>query len=229
MTESLAHPYDGGYFQCDPHLLFFSYDGLKDRLAKEMSNDPLDEALIADINVAIQYIYEDHAGNFADLQSLTADQTITFDLLWALFPGNTLVFNHHQYTEQKRVLKAQSFEIKRRQDRSVYAEIMCDIIVNDGNTFGIAQEPIEIDMFRGTRKIYELPVFPLRFYGDHDALREHALQRGRKFAGLVGHTYGEISGPALREIVTAKDKIQFRKFSVRVSFCELFRVLTGLC
>jgi hypothetical protein len=182
-----------------------------------MANDPHDEALIADINVAIQYIHEDHAGNFADLQSLTAEQSITFDLLWALFPANTLVFNHHQYTEQKRILKAQDFQIRQRQDRSYYAEIMCDIIVNDGNTFGIAQEAIEIDIFKGTRKIYELPVFPLRFYRDQDALREHALQRGRKFAGLIRHTYGEISGPALREIITAKDKVQFRKFNVR--FC----------
>ncbi|KAG1732891.1 P-loop containing nucleoside triphosphate hydrolase protein [Suillus paluster] len=198
---------------CEPELLFFSYDGLKDRLEKEMSKDPRDEALIADINVAIQYIQEDHAGNFADLQSLIADQSITFDLLWALFPANTLVFNHHQYTEQRRILKAQRFLIRERKDRSVYAEITCDIVVNDGNIFGIAQEPIEIDAFKGTRKIYELPVFPLRFYHDQGALCEHAIQRGRKFAGLVAHAYGEISGPALREVVTAQDKIQFRKFN----------------
>ncbi|KAG0704003.1 P-loop containing nucleoside triphosphate hydrolase protein [Suillus ampliporus] len=196
-----------------PSLLFFSYDGLKERLEKEMLKDPRDEALIADVNVAIQYIQEDHAGNFADLQSLTADQSITFDLLWALFPANTSVFNHHQYTEQRRILKAQRFLMRTREDRSVYAEITCDIIVNDGNTFGIAQEPIEIDAFKGTRKIYELPVFPLRFYRDQDALREHAIQRGRKFAGLAAHAYGEISGPALSEVVTAQDKIQFRKFN----------------
>lgn len=181
-----------------------------------MLKDPRDEVVIADINVAIQYIYEDHAGNFADLQSLTAEQSITFDLLWALFPANTLVFNHHQYTEQKCILKVQGFEIKQRENLSVYAEVMCDVIVDDGNTFGIAQQPLEIDAFKGTRKIYELPVFPLRFYHDQDALREYAIQRGRKFVGLVGHTYGEISGPALREITTAKDEIQFRKLSVRV-------------
>ncbi|OAX38624.1 P-loop containing nucleoside triphosphate hydrolase protein [Rhizopogon vinicolor AM-OR11-026] len=198
---------------CDPHLLFFSHDGLKDRLAKEIEKDPRDEVMIADINVAIQYIHEDHAGNFADLQSLTADQSITFDLLWALFPSNTLVFNHHQYTEQKRILKVQAYEIKKREDESIYAEVMGDVIVDDGNTFGIAQEPLEIDAFKGTRKIHELPVFPLRFFRDQDALREHALQRGRKFTGLVGHTYGEITGPALREVLTAKDKIQFRKFN----------------
>ncbi|KAG1745714.1 P-loop containing nucleoside triphosphate hydrolase protein [Suillus lakei] len=199
---------------CDPHLLFFSYDGLKDRVAKEMLNNPRDEDLIADINVAIQYVHEDHTDNFADLQGLAAEQSITFDLLWALFPANTLVFNHHQYTEQRRILQAQNFQICEREDRSIYAEITCDIIVNDGNTFGIAQEPIEIDAFRGSRKIYELPVFPLQFYHDQDALREHAIQRGRKFAGLMGHTYGEISGPALREVITAKeDKVQFRKFN----------------
>ena len=180
-----------------------------------MAKDPRDEALIADINVAIQYVLEDHATNFADLQSLTALQSITFDLLWALFPPNTLVFHHHQYTEQERILQVRSFDVGQREDRSVYANVTCDIVVDDGNAFGIAQESVEIDMFKGTRKIYELAAFPLRFYRDQDALRERALQRGRKFATLIGHTYGEISGPALREVEIAENKIQFRKFSVR--------------
>jgi len=178
-----------------------------------MAKDPRDEALIADINIAIQYVLEDYATNFADLESLTALQSITFDLLWALFPPNTLVFHHHQYTEQERILQVRSFDIC--QDLSIYAKITCDIVVDDGNAFGIAQESVEIDMFKGTRKIYELAAFPLRFYRDQDALRERALQRGRKFATLIGHTYGEISGPALCEVEIAKRKIQLRKFNVR--------------
>ncbi|CCM02989.1 uncharacterized protein FIBRA_05104 [Fibroporia radiculosa] len=198
---------------CDPHLLFFSYEGLMDRLQQEKEKDVRDEVLISDINVALQYIYEDHAGNFADLKSLVDDQSITFDLLWALFRSNTPLYNYHQYTEQHRILKAQNYMIRQREDRSVYADVICDVIVDDGNTFGIAQEHIEIDAFRGSRKIYELPVFPLKYFRDSTALRERAIRRGRKFACMQKHTYGEISGPALREITTPQDKIQFQKFN----------------
>jgi hypothetical protein len=78
-----------------------------------------------------------------------------------------------------------------------FASIPCHVIHNDGNSFGLAESPLMIRFFKGSKKIRDLPCYPLEFFEGKEALKEKALARGRKFAGMVGHTAHEISGPAM--------------------------------
>ncbi|KAF8522857.1 P-loop containing nucleoside triphosphate hydrolase protein, partial [Gautieria morchelliformis] len=185
----------------DQWLFFYSHFGLENRLEKEQSKDLQDVTLIADLKVALQYIEEDHGNNIADFKKLTAHEEITFTLLWALFAPNTLVYYYHHMMEQAQILIARSVSYLKRADGSKCAAIECDVITNDGTSFGLAQDSLEIDAFVGARRIKHLTVYPLKYHNDKDAVSGRAVTRGRKFITLnqLSRSYNEISGLAMRE------------------------------
>uniref|UniRef100_A0A0W0F8F3 AAA+ ATPase domain-containing protein n=1 Tax=Moniliophthora roreri TaxID=221103 RepID=A0A0W0F8F3_MONRR len=198
----------------NPELFFHSFFGLQERLEREESQASPDQGLINDLKVAIQYVHEDHTDNINNFERLLAHQEITYELLWALFKPNALVYRFHALTEQMQILLARTVEYRMRpQDKSKYAAIACDIISNDGNNFGHAREILEIDLYLGARRIQDLPVFPLEHHPSKEALREHAIQRGKKFAQMEQHSYHEISGQAMRETMNENFKVKRMKFN----------------
>lgn len=180
---------------CDQKLLFFSFDELKERLDLERSKGTPNPPLISEIEVALHFIREEHKTTFADFQSLTRHESITFDLLWTLFRHGTLVFNRHEFTEQDYILRVTRFEIMETNE-GIFAAIHCHVITDDGEHFGIANQKLLIPSFEGERKIQSLSVFPLFYHSNGRDIRELATKRGRRFASLQCQTYGEISGMA---------------------------------
>ena len=203
----------------EPKLFFYSHSGLKDRLAKERSKGTPNEALISDIATAIQYVEEDHADNIVDFVRLTANQEITYDLLWALFAPNTVLYHYHNMTEQAQILIARTTYYSQRENQTRYAYIDCYVISNDGDSFGLARQGFEIDQYSGASKIQHLTVYPLIYNPDQDAMRDHAIRRGKRFATMDQRAYKEISGPAMRESIresTTQDKVIRNRFKFHV-------------
>lgn len=192
-------------FQCRP--------GLIKRLGEEQAKPEPNDALVADIQTALQFIQEDYAGQIRDLEQLTYNE-ISYELLWVIFPPNVLVYRFHIYTEQPQILLARSLEYLQRPNGSLYAKIACDVINNDGNSFGLARDDIEIDAFRGARRIRDLPLFPIEHLPNKDEICALAAKRGKKFVGLAEHSYHEISGAAMRETMNQNWETRQFKFSV---------------
>ncbi|KAF8183562.1 P-loop containing nucleoside triphosphate hydrolase protein [Mycena galopus ATCC 62051] len=177
--------------------LFHSRQGLAQKLEDPEVNS--DSALTADIKTALRYIEEEYGSTLGDL-NLLSHQEISYGLLWVLFPPNALVHRFHSYTEQMQILLARTFEYRRRpEDGSFYAAIVCDVITNDGSSFGFARDTLEIDEFVGARRIQDLVVFPLDYHPGKQAICESAKRRGKKIVNLAAHSYHEISGSAMRE------------------------------
>ena len=92
-----------------------------------------------------------------------------------------------------------------RQNGSKYWQIYADVIADSGQKFGYAGHSIgggpgcEIDEFEGTRKITDLPAFPLIFHEQGAKLREEMIHRGKIYASLSAPTMWETRGPAMRE------------------------------
>lgn len=190
-------------FQAHPRLFFLSYKGLESILAEERKKANPDEELIQGLTVALDYTLEEFAETMADFEKLTSQEEITFDLLWALIPPLTHVYNHHRLTEQPQVLQTQSFSVGRRDDGSIVAFIECNVIHDSGSAFGLANVQLEIGAFEGTRNIQDLPVFPLIFHKDGDRIRESCIMRGKKFAAMVKPGCYECSGPSVREQISS--------------------------
>lgn len=186
--------------QASEELMFRSYPGLVRRLESEEQLDPKDEDLILDIKAAIQVVEDDQGKTMRDLEMLKSQNQITFDLLWALFTLNTLVFNHHLGVQQDRVLLVRRVAYgERMSDRKRYLRAVCDIMHDDGDSFGLAREYLEIDEFRGAVSITDLLVYPLEFHPDKDTIYKRAVQFGKVFAQMEPHSYREINGQAIRQ------------------------------
>jgi hypothetical protein len=76
-------------------------------------------------------------------------------------------------------------------------QLTCEQVDWNGEKFGIQKTYKKIDSFEGTRPVVGLPVMPLRFKPNADEIRNHCLERGRKFEALKGYHFKAYDGPAL--------------------------------
>lgn len=59
----------------------------------------------------------------------------------------------------------------------------------DGKTFGMGTMEVEVEQFKGPRKISSLACYPLKYHKDSVALRQQLIERGKKFVALKGMNY----------------------------------------
>ena len=59
----------------------------------------------------------------------------------------------------------------------------------DGKTFGMGTMEVEVEQFKGPRKISSLACYPLKYHKDADTLKQQLIERGRKFVALKGMNY----------------------------------------
>lgn len=189
--------------QADPVLFYHSRFRLKDEYEVEKSKEKRDETLLKELAVALQFIEQDHGKVIASMDALRAREKITWDYLWALFTPNSLVYHFHELTQQGQLLRFR--KLRKRRDFKLqvdYWQIVCDIIVFDGQKFGYAKlDHFRIDEYPGARKIYDLEAFPLEFARPKSTSFEDAVARGKRYSAISESTYFECEGPAMREIL----------------------------
>lgn len=59
----------------------------------------------------------------------------------------------------------------------------------DGKTFGMGTMEVEVEQFKGPRKISSLACYPLKYHKDSVALKQQLIERGKKFVALKGMNY----------------------------------------
>ena len=134
------------------------------------------------------------------------------------------MYHFHQYTEQPQVLLMRRIRQRYRKDGTPYWHVMCDMIADDGLKFGytkdlgIASRPdlysdLEIDQYDGARRIQDLIVYPLEYATSPEQIRKEVVERGKKYARMIGNTYWETSGPAMRETMNDRYEVNRFKFS----------------
>lgn len=109
---------------------------------------------------------------------------------------NTLVHTICAGSGESRCLKLDWGEQKETLERGKFFQLDCHYIDYDGKTFGEATAVLEIDEFRGARRIDSLGVFPLAYHEDEAQVRENLIERGRKFGSLRGMHYKFYKGLA---------------------------------
>lgn len=199
--------------QVDPKLFFFSHVGLSERLREEQAKTDRDDILISDIEAALHYIAEDHASTIHELHTQINEEQITFNILWALILPNSLVYRHESFSEQDQILRVRVVNYDADNDGIRYALLKCDVVRDDGHSFGLSRERIRIDEFQGLKKIRDLNVYPLKFHPERAAIQEKAITRAHKFA-QVKQTLFETHGPAVREMETSTFETRLVKFFV---------------
>jgi hypothetical protein len=59
----------------------------------------------------------------------------------------------------------------------------------DGKTFGMGTMAVEVEQFKGPRKISSLACYPLKYHKESDKLKQELIERGKKFVALKGMNY----------------------------------------
>ncbi|EDN02618.1 predicted protein [Histoplasma mississippiense (nom. inval.)] len=140
------------------------------------------------------------------LNPLLDHQEITFELLWAMFKPNELIFMVDPCSEQPRcfVYDSGEFVLSPQGD---HFEIECRSLDYDGKVFGEVTTVLQIPKFRSARKISDLGAFPLKFHNRKAKIEAELSERGRKFKGLMGVAYCEYEG--LAHLKTNKGPFKF--------------------
>jgi len=210
----------------DPHLLYHSLDALKKRLEEEQTKETPVAKVVEHLKVIINFTEDEQAGEISSLKTMMSAGEITWNQLWALFKPNTLAYHFHQLTEQQTVLLTRWTEIEKKCDGQYY-RIACDIVNDDGISFGLAQKVFEIKEFEGAARIQDLMVFPVEYHSEKDKILEHARTRAKHFVSMVGHQYKEVSGSAMREIRDSRHQpreIRFWSFGKMIVDPKSFRL-----
>src|SRR6266576_3179863 len=205
--------------------MYYSYPGLLDRLAVEQKQEERDEPLICDIQTGIFYVDEYLGNTMKDVKQMVSQREISFDVVWALFFPNSLVYSHHTNTDQDTVLIVRRSEYTERRrevtkdgtslfEKTKYLEVVCDIIHHDGQEFGFARRIFEIDEYLGTRPIANLPVYPLKYHDNNYEVYSRAVELGKRLVQLPTHYFCEIRGRASRRV----DRRETEPRSVRLLF-----------
>jgi hypothetical protein len=132
----------------------------------------------------------------ATLVSLLQSKEITYNLLWAFFKSNSLVYTTCLGTGKPRCVKYDFGEEKESPDGKKYYNLECRYLDFDGEKFGEASIEVTIPKFLGTKPINALEAFPLQCHVDGERVRAELIECGRKFVSLTGSHHRHCHGPA---------------------------------
>jgi hypothetical protein len=164
--------------EIDPHILYHYYDEiktfarktLKPRLkrAKKTKDQKLLTQQIAQCKLLLGYVDEDFATTRKALKPLLKAGTITYELTWALFKPNTIVYTPtYGNKEDPRCFRVeQCFEYESWLSGAKSCCIDGKYLEYDGKTFGLGNHEAEIKSFKGHKKITSLVAYPLKYHRD---------------------------------------------------------------
>lgn len=185
--------------QIDPNMLFLYLEESREyikklkglaKTEKKKKARKLAAAKAAHLKILVKYLDKDYAETKKTLYPLLENNTITFDLLWALFKPNTIAytptygnpdepraFKIEYATKESSFMKGQWYDIEGR-----YLEY-------DGKSYGMGSMSAEVESFKGPRKITSLACFPLKYHKEVEAVTAQMIERGKKFVALKGMNY----------------------------------------
>lgn len=186
-------------------------------------NDSRDNTtVVTHIDLLLQFMNDYFGSNIRRLKSLFQRTEITYDLLWALFKPNAMVYTTCPGSGKPRCVKFVSAEEKSSVYKGKYFSVEYHYLNHDGKRFGEATVTLEIPEFSGVQKIHALDVFPLHFHKDEETVRSELMRYGRKFVSLQGIHHQHYHGAAfyMRKGVPVKFHVKSRVIVDATSFKE---------
>ncbi|KAH4599395.1 hypothetical protein HBI82_168100 [Parastagonospora nodorum] len=187
--------------QLDPHTLFHYYDELKAHVKKELkpklkrakkSKDrKLRTQQIAQCKLLLRYLDEDYTSVRKALKPMLKAGTITYDLVWALFKPNTIAFTPtYANKDDPRCFRVDfSYEYESWLTQAKSLVVDGRYLEYDGKHFGLGDHQVQIQAFKGHKKITSLSAYPLKYHKDPEGVRKQLIERGKKFVALQGMNY----------------------------------------
>ncbi|KAK5109606.1 hypothetical protein LTR62_006843 [Meristemomyces frigidus] len=145
----------------------------------------------------VKYIDEDYKDIKKTLYPLLEAGNITFDLMWALFkPNEIAVTSCYGSWDEARCFRVEYANKCCSMQRGDWYNIEGKYLEYDGKAFGYGDFEIDVDGFKGPRKISSLSTYPLKYHKDPERLRKKIMARGKQFLAMDGMQYKYHKGMA---------------------------------
>ncbi|PLB42709.1 uncharacterized protein BDW47DRAFT_121810 [Aspergillus candidus] len=142
------------------------------------------------LKVLIKYLDIDYADTKKTLYPMLDNNTITFDLLWALFKPNTIAYSPtYGNQDEPRAFKIEYATKESSFMKGTWYSIEGRYLEYDGKSFGMGTMAAEVESFKGTRKITTLGCYPLKYHRESEDVKAQLIERGKKFVSLRGMNY----------------------------------------
>lgn len=183
----------------DPNMLFLYLEEtrqyMKDmkklsRSEKKKKARKSAAAKAAHLKVLVKYLDTDYADIKKTLYPLLEANTITFDLLWALYKPNTIAYTPtYGSSDEPRAFKIEYAVKESSFMKGHWYSVDGRYLEYDGKDYGFGSMSAEVDAFKGARKITSLACYPLKYHRDAEAMRARLIERGKRFVALRGMNY----------------------------------------
>ncbi|KUJ06192.1 uncharacterized protein LY89DRAFT_712694 [Mollisia scopiformis] len=157
---------------------------------------PLDQERTSHLGLLIDYLKSAYTDTTQSMLSLLLTGYITYDLLWALFKPNDLVYTTCSGTHKPRCVRYNFGEEKRTKAGTKYWSLDCSYLDFNGEDLCLLPIEVKIANFRGAKCVTALAAFPLQYHAEAARVRAELLGCGRKFMSLRGSHHRYCNGNA---------------------------------
>lgn len=142
------------------------------------------------LKTLVAYIDQDYEETKKTLYPLIKAGNITFELLWALFkPNEIAVTSCYGAWEEPRCFKVDYANKYKSMTRGEWYCVEGRYMEYDGKAFGFGDFEVDVDEFKGPRKITSLATYPLKYHKDPAKVKKQILERAEKFVNMEGMQY----------------------------------------
>ncbi|KAI9812346.1 MAG: hypothetical protein M1826_002914 [Phylliscum demangeonii] len=183
----------------DPNMLFLYLEELR-TLRKQLKKRSLSEKkgkvrkrcrlMAGHVKVLVKYLDADYSDTKKTLYPLMESNLITSEFLWALFKPNTIAYTTtYGSSDEPRAFKVEYASKESSFQRGTWYNVEGRYLEYDGKSFGMGTLWVDVDCFKGSRKISSLAAYPMKYHKDQAGIQKQLIERGRKFVALGGMNY----------------------------------------
>ena len=190
----------------DPNMLFLYLEEARayskqleeeSRATKKKKDKKMAATKAQHLKILCRYLDKDYAETKKTLYPMLENNTITFDLLWALFKPNSIAYTTtYGDSDQPRAFKVDYATKECHFMKGTWYNIEGKYLENDGKSFGMGTMSVQVQSFQGSRRIIGLDCYPLKYHRNAESLRTQLIERGKKFVSLDGVHYKYHKGMA---------------------------------
>jgi hypothetical protein len=161
----------------------------------ELENHTHHDAKLKHLDLLVRYICTTYASIKSRLASLLKNREITYDLVWALFKPNTMIYTTILDAEKPACFMYESGKEKTT-NGATYFHVECRLLDFNGQVFGEVSTALRIRAFHGVKRVDRLDAFPLEFHRQPKKMKEYFVRCGRQFISLMGQHHVQYHGNA---------------------------------
>jgi hypothetical protein len=128
------------------------------------------------------------------LMSLLKHSEITYDLIWALFKPNDLLYTTCFGTKKDRGVVFDVGEERTNEYKMKYYNLTCRYRDFNGTVFGDTAIELQIPKFTGVKRVETLKAFPFAYHPRQHAVEAELVKCGQRFVTLMGSHHCHCKG-----------------------------------